>query len=82
MHCNHHQGHPGTILPPHILSNWLLTFAVAMREGQYSKGHQVQVQIVEKALRLVSQSLFWTDILTLNAPCPPNTRLTSPFPNS
>jgi hypothetical protein len=57
MHCSLHQDLPGTILPPHILSDRLLTFAVAVREVQYGEGRQVQVQTVKKALRLVSQKL-------------------------
>ena len=40
---------------PHILTDRLLTFAVAVREGQYGKGHKVQVQSVEFALRAVAQ---------------------------
>ena len=39
----------------HILTDRLLTFAVAVREGQYGKGHKVQVQSVEFALRAVAQ---------------------------
>jgi hypothetical protein len=35
----------------------LLTFAVAMREGQYGLGDQVKVQSVERALRHVAQWL-------------------------
>jgi hypothetical protein len=35
----------------------LLTFAVAVREGQYGRGAQVKVQSVEKALRHVAQKL-------------------------
>ncbi len=35
----------------------------------------------KKPSSLSPKSLFWMDIPTLNAPCPPNTRLTSPFPN-
>ena len=33
----------------------LLTFAVAVREGQYGLGHQIKVQSVSKALRAVAQ---------------------------
>jgi hypothetical protein len=33
----------------------LITFAVAVREGQYGKGRQVKVQSVEEALRAVAQ---------------------------
>jgi len=40
---------------PHILMDRLLTFAVAVREGQYGKGHKVQVQSVEFALRAIAQ---------------------------
>jgi len=35
----------------------LLTFAVAVREGQYGLGAQVKVQSVKRALRHVAQSL-------------------------
>ncbi len=35
----------------------LLTFAVAMREGQYGLGAQVKVQLVKRALRHDAQSL-------------------------
>jgi hypothetical protein len=35
----------------------LLTFAVAVREGQYGLGAQVKVQSVERALRHVTQRL-------------------------
>jgi hypothetical protein len=41
---------PGKIQAPHILTDRLLTFAVAVRKGQYGNGHQVQVQSVAKAL--------------------------------
>jgi hypothetical protein len=56
-HCSLHRDHPGTILPPHIPSDQLLTFAVAVPEGLYSKECQVQVQTVKKAHQLVSQKL-------------------------
>jgi hypothetical protein len=39
------------------LTDRLLTFAVAVREGKYGLGNQVKVQSVAKALRLVSQKL-------------------------
>jgi hypothetical protein len=41
--------------PPPDTANMLLTFAVAVREGQYGLGRQVQVQSVSKALRTVAQ---------------------------
>ena len=41
--------------PPPDAANMLLTFAVAVREGQYGLGRQVQVQSVSKALRAVAQ---------------------------
>jgi hypothetical protein len=31
LHCGLHHDTPGAILPPHILTNRLLTFAVAVR---------------------------------------------------
>lgn len=54
-HCGLYQDTPGKIHAPHILTDRLLTFAVAVREGQYGKGHKVQVQSVEFALRAVAQ---------------------------
>jgi hypothetical protein len=54
-HCRLYQDATGEIHAPHILTDRLLTFAVAVREGQYGKGHQVQVQSVEFALRAVAQ---------------------------
>ncbi len=45
---------PGTTEPD---TNKLLTFAVAVREGQYGRGAQVKVQSVKKALRHVAQKL-------------------------
>ncbi len=40
-----------------IVTDQLLTFAVAVREGQYGLGAQVKVQSVERALRHVAQRL-------------------------
>jgi hypothetical protein len=42
--------------PPPDAANMLLTFTVAVREGQYGLGRQVQVQSVSKALRAVAQT--------------------------
>jgi NADH:ubiquinone oxidoreductase subunit H len=56
-HCGLYQTTPGEILIPVFLTDRLLTFAVAMREGKCSLGNQVTVQPVAKALRLVSQEL-------------------------
>ncbi len=41
--------------PPDNVEDMLLTFAVAMREGQYGFGHQIQVQSVAVDLRAVAQ---------------------------
>ena len=41
--------------PPPNARNMLLTFAVAVREGQYGLGHQVKVHSVSKALHAVAQ---------------------------
>jgi hypothetical protein len=41
--------------PPPNATNMILTFAVAVREGQYGLRHQVKVQSVSKALRAVGQ---------------------------
>jgi hypothetical protein len=42
---------------PQATTEQLLTFAVAVQEGQYGLGAQVKVQSVERALRHVAQSL-------------------------
>ena len=49
-HCRLYQDTPGKIQAPHIRTDQLLTFAVAVREGKYGNGHQVQVQSVTQAL--------------------------------
>jgi hypothetical protein len=54
-HCGLYQDTPGKIHAPHILMDQLLTFVVAVREGRYGKGHKVQVQSVEFALRAIAQ---------------------------
>jgi hypothetical protein len=41
--------------PPADATNMLLTFAVAVQEGQYSLGNTVKVQSVSKALLAVAQ---------------------------
>jgi hypothetical protein len=41
--------------PPNNVKDMLLTFAVAVREGQYGFGRQIQVQSVAVALRAVAQ---------------------------
>jgi hypothetical protein len=48
---------PGDIHTQGLLTDRLLTFAVAVREGKYGLGNQVKVQSVAKALRLISQKL-------------------------
>jgi hypothetical protein len=48
---------PGDVLTQRVLTDRLLPFAVAVREGKYGLGNQVKVQSVAKALRLVSQKL-------------------------
>ena len=45
----------GPNLPPNNVEDMLLTFAVAVREGQYGLGGRIQVQSVEVALRTVAQ---------------------------
>jgi hypothetical protein len=57
MHCGLYHNAPNEIQAPHILTDRLLTFAVAVQEGQYGNGHQVQVQSVARDLRFVSQKL-------------------------
>jgi hypothetical protein len=48
---------PSNVLTQRALTDRLLTFAVAVREGKYGLGNQVKVQFVAKALRLISQKL-------------------------
>jgi hypothetical protein len=57
-HCRLYHDAPGEVQAPHVLTDRLLTFAVAMREGQYDNGSQVQVQTVSKAIQFVSQKLI------------------------
>jgi hypothetical protein len=57
MHCGLYHDAPGEIQAPHILTDQLLTFAVAVWEGQYGNGHQAQVQTVACTLQFVSQKL-------------------------
>ena len=45
----------GPNLPPNNVEDMLLTFAVAVREGQYGLGGRIQVQSVEVVLRTVAQ---------------------------
>ena len=40
-----------------VSTDQLLTFAVAVREGQYGLGNTVKVQSVERALRHITQRL-------------------------
>ena len=55
-HCKLFQlNERGPNLPPNNIEDMLLTFAVAMREGQYGLGGRIQVQSVEVALQAVAQ---------------------------
>ena len=60
-YCNAWEGHcrlyhaSSSGAPPPDAKSMLLTFAVAVREGQYGLGRQLKVQSVEKALRAVAQ---------------------------
>ncbi len=56
MHCRLYPLNcQGPSLPPHDVKDMLLTFAVAVREGQYGIGRQVKAQSVTAALRAVAQ---------------------------
>ncbi len=56
MHCClYPQNDHGIGLPPHNIEDMLLTFAVAVREGQFGLGRQIKAQSVEAALRAISQ---------------------------
>ncbi len=56
MHCCLYlQNDQDAGLPSHNIEDMLLTFAVAMQEGQFGLGRQIKVQTVEAALQAVSQ---------------------------
>jgi len=56
QHCKLFSGSSQTPAePPDNVEDMLLTFAVAVREGQYGLGRKVQVQSVAVALRAVAQ---------------------------
>ena len=56
-HCRLHYGTSGDTQATTTITDRLLTFAVAVREGQYGLGATVQVQSVERALRHVAQRI-------------------------
>ncbi len=56
-HCQLYPKELGSRLTASKTTDRLLTFAVAVREGQYGLGSQVKVQSVERALRHVAQRL-------------------------
>ncbi len=56
----------------------LLTFAVAVQEGQYGLGAQVKAQLVEGLSGMLPKASFLTDIETQDKPPRPNNPLTSP----
>lgn len=56
-HCDRHYGSSCGPQATKNITDRLLTFAVAVREGQYGLGATVQVQSVERALRHVAQRL-------------------------
>ncbi len=64
----------GPNLPPHNIEDMLLTFAVAIREGKYGLGGQIQVQSVLVALQAITQKYV------LDGHCDP--RCTSPEQHS
>ena len=62
--------------PTNPTTDKLLTFAVAVREGQYGLGNQVKVQSVERALRHVAQKFVLDG--HPDHPLQPNSHLTYP----
>jgi hypothetical protein len=56
-HCRLYHNNLSTRPTSSKTTNRLLTFAVAMQEGQYGLGDQVKAQSVERALRHVAQRL-------------------------
>jgi hypothetical protein len=79
MHCRLYHDAPSEIQAPHILTDRLLTFAVTVREGQYGNGHQVQVQMVARALRFVSQKLILDGHFNLRCALPAQHALDLPI---
>ena len=57
-HCRRHYCSSGGSQATENSTDRLLTFAVAVREGQYGLGATVQVQSVERALRHVAQRII------------------------
>ena len=57
-HCRRHYGSSGNAQATENITDRLLTFAVAMREGQYGLSATVQAQSVERALRHVAQRII------------------------
>jgi hypothetical protein len=57
-HCRRHYYSSGGSQATENSTDRLLTFAVAVREGQYGLGATVQVQSVERALRHVAQRII------------------------
>jgi len=57
-HCRNLYGSSGIAPETANITDRLLTFAVAVREGQYGLGSTVQVQSVERALRHVAQRII------------------------
>jgi hypothetical protein len=56
MHCRLYSQNDRCVgLPPHNIEDMLLTFAVAMWEGQIGLGRQIKVQSVQAGLRAISQ---------------------------
>jgi hypothetical protein len=57
-HCRRHYCSSGGSQATENSTNRLLTFAVAVREGQYGLGATVQVQSVKRALQHVAQRII------------------------
>jgi hypothetical protein len=57
-HSHRYYGTSGCLQMAENITDCLLTFAVAVREGQYGLGATVQVQSVEKALRMLPNESF------------------------
>ncbi len=55
-HCRlYPQNDQAVGIPPRNIEDMLLTFAVALRKGQFGLGRQIKVQSVKAALRAISQ---------------------------
>ncbi len=76
-HCRLYPNNLGSRLSASETTDRLLTFAVAVREGQFGLGDQDKVQSVDGLCGMSPKGSFWTDTLTHDVPPWDSTPLTS-----